>query len=171
MKRQQATLILAFYPHARGFAYVLSEGRDFPVDWAMSDVRTSQKLSSILPRLERLLDRSAPDVLVLRAMEEGIGRLRSAKLHHAMGELAKRKGIPVVQISRRQIRQTFSHLPSPNRQSIAEEIVRTRPWLAWFAPPRRKIWNGEDRRMGLFDAVALSMAFLYQTRPSKITAL
>lgn len=164
MKRQRATLILAFYPHARGFAYVLFEGRDFPVDWAMSDVRTNQKLSSILPRLERLLDQSAPDVLVLRAMEEGIGRLRSAKLHQAMSELAKRRGIPVVQISRNQIRQAFAHLTTPNRQSIAKEIARIVPWLARFAPPRRKIWNGEDRRMGLFDAASLGVTFFEEQR-------
>jgi hypothetical protein len=31
--------------------------------------------------------------------------------------------------------------------------------FAPYAPPIRKIWNGEDRRMGLFDAIALALAF------------
>lgn len=157
--KDQRQRVLAFYAHARGFAYVLFERRDTPIDWAMSDVRSGQKVSSLLLRLERLLDESAPEVLLVRAIEQGPCRTRGSKLLAAITELAKRKDIPTVQISRGQIRRTFSHLASSDRQSITEEIARTMPWLASFAPPRRKIWNGEDRRMGLFDAVALSITF------------
>ena len=69
-------------------------------------------------------------------------------------------------VSRKQIRETFSYLGSPSRYAIVEAIAKHIPMLASYAPPVRKIWNGEDRRMGLFDAVALALAFFKNERAS-----
>jgi hypothetical protein len=74
-------------------------------------------------------------------------------------DLAKRLGIPAVPVSRKEVRQAFSSLGRPTRHAIVGEIVRRLPMFASFQPDRRKIWNGEDRRMGLFDAAALVITF------------
>ena len=49
--------------------------------------------------------------------------------------------------------------PENKSTAIAETIAKRIPMFASYVPPIRKIWNGEDRRMGLFDAAALALAF------------
>jgi hypothetical protein len=51
----------------------------------------------------------------------------------------------------------FSSLGRATRYAIVSDIVRRLPMFASFQPGRRKIWNGEDRRMGFFDAAALAI--------------
>ena len=150
--------VLTFYPHARGFAYALFEG-DRPVDWGISDLRGERLSQPLIQRLSRLLDHGDPDVVVLRKVKSATAYRRSAALQEAMCDLARTKGISSLAISRKQIREAFSDLGTPTRQAIAEAIVETVPLFAAFLPPRRKIWNGEDRRMALFDALALIFAY------------
>jgi hypothetical protein len=70
-----------------------------------------------------------------------------------------RRGIFMETVTRKHIRETFAYLGSPTRYAIVEAIAKHIPMFASYAPPIRKIWNGEDRRMGLFDAVALALVF------------
>jgi hypothetical protein len=155
MKGQQHALVLAFYPHARGFSYMLLEGPHFPVDWGMSDLPRGKKLRSCLDRLGLLLDRYTPDILVIREMRARSGR----NLSELMLDLAERRNLPAVAISRERVRTAFKHLGSPTRYAIAKAIALPLPIVAPYLPPVRKIWNGEDRRMGLFDAAALALTY------------
>lgn len=159
MKSRRYNLVLAFYPHARGFSYVVFEGPLSPVDWGMSDVPATVKTRRCLRRLSLLLDRYRPDVLLIREVSQRCTKGRIAKLLAAIEEQARGREIFTVAVSRKKIRETFSCLGSPSRYAIAEAIAKHIPLLASYAPPVRKIWNGEDRRMGLFDATALALAF------------
>lgn len=159
MKVRPHDLILAFYPHARGFSYIIFEGALAPVDWGMSDVPFVAKAATCLRRLSKLLDQYRPDALLIRDMPRGNGKNTSAALLDAMKELANRRGVTVALVSRKHIREAFAYLGSPSRYAIVEAIAKHIPMLAAYVPPKRKIWNGEDRRMGLFDAAALALTF------------
>jgi hypothetical protein len=159
MKCRQYGLIVAFYPHARGFAYVVFERPLSPVDWGMSDVPAKQKARRCLRRLSLLLDQYQPDALLIREVSN-THRMRSiAGLLAAIKDEASVRGLFTAAISRKQIRETFAYLGSPTRRAIAEAITKDIPIFASYAPPIRKIWNGEDRRMGLFDAVSLLLTY------------
>jgi hypothetical protein len=160
MTTRQYDIILAFYPNARGFSYVVFEGAFSPVDWGMSDIPAREKVRRCLRRLSLLLDRYRPDVLLIRDVPQRCTKGRIAKLLAAIEEEARGRGVFTVAVSRKQIRDAFAYLGSPSRYAIVEAIAKHIPMLASYAPPVRRIWNGEDRRMGLFDAVALAVVFL-----------
>lgn len=159
MKSRSGALVIAVYPHARGFAYVVFEGPLTPVDWGMSDVRAKERARKCLRRLSQLLDRYQPDALLVRGITKTRRISPIARLLAAIEEEARGRGLLTATVSREQIRETFAHLGSPTRRAIVETIGKRIPMLASYSPPPRKIWNGEDRRMGLFDATALAVAF------------
>jgi hypothetical protein len=155
MKAERDDLVLAFYPHARGFSYVVFEGSLSLVDWGMSDVPAKRKTPVCLGRLSFLLDQYGPDGVVIRQVPQG----RLAKLSEAITELVESRRIVIAAVSRDRIREAFGHLGSPTRYAIVQAIAKRIPVLAPYVPPVRKIWYGEDRRMGLFDAAAMALTF------------
>jgi hypothetical protein len=155
MNVERVELVLAVYPNARGFAFVLFEGPSALVDWGMIELRRGERYERCFKLVKLLVEKHRPDALVLRDMPHG----RNVELARRFTGLAKRRGMPVLLISRTGIRQAFSSLGRATRSAIVGEIVRRLPPFASFQPGRRKIWNGEDRRMGLFDAAALVITF------------
>jgi hypothetical protein len=164
MKVQRYDLVLAFYPNARGFAHVVFEGPFSPVDWGITDVRGKGKTRRCLDRLGVLLERYRPDVLVLKQMPIAANGTKNANLLNLTAELAQRKAIPTFSLSRKQIQDAFASIGTTSRYAIAETIARRIPMFAPLLPPVRKIWNGEDRRMGLFDAAALVFTFFKSSK-------
>jgi hypothetical protein len=82
-----------------------------------------------------------------------------AALLAAIKEEARVRRLFTVAVSRKKIRETFAYLGSPTRHAIVEAIAKHIPVFTSYVPPIRKIWNGEDRRMSLFDAAALALTF------------
>src|ERR1700739_1087965 len=167
MKNELGKSVRAIFPNTRVLAYVVFEGPLSPIDWGMSDVRGSHKNDMAVRRISRLMASLVPDVLVLRAsaaLQAPRGR-RLCKLVGSLEELAKAKGITTVQFPREEVRRTFRYLGSPTRYAIARSIAKHIPSLDPYVPPVRRFWEGEDRRMGIFDAAAMAMTF-YRNNPS-----
>lgn len=154
--RSNATLVMAVYPNARGFAYVVLESPLLVVDWGATDVAARRKIKVGLSRVSLLVDRYRPDVLVLRASEARGSR--HDDFLKVMRRLAKARRTSVITISRKNVRAAFSEAEPPTRYRIAESVADLLPALRPLLPPQRKIWIGENRRMGLFDAAALALA-------------
>jgi hypothetical protein len=167
MKNRQHDLIVAFYPHARGFAYVVFEGPLSPIDWGMSDVPAKVKTRRCLRRLSLLLDQYQPDALLIRGVSNARTKRSIAGLLAAIEQEARRRGIFIATVSRTHIRESFAYLGSSTRYAIMKTIAKHIPMFASYAPPIRKIWNGEDRRMGLFDAIALALAFFKNQKATR----
>ena len=167
MTGRQYELVVAFYPHARGFAYVVFDGPLSPVDWGMSDLPAKVKARRCLRRLSLLLDQYQPDALLIRGVSSAHRKRPMAALLAAVEEEARDRGLFTAVVSRKQIREAFAYLGSPTRRAIVEAIAKHIPMFASYAPPIRKIWNGEDRRMGLFDAVALALAFFKNQKATR----
>jgi Holliday junction resolvasome RuvABC endonuclease subunit len=155
------SLVLAIYPNARGFAYVLFEGPLAPVDWAVVEVRGKLKNRQCIRRVSQLFGTFEPDAVTLQHMDEALfhraARIRD--LNESLALLAGTQGIPVFTFSRTQVRHCFVHLGSVTKQTVAEYIAKHIPAFERFLPPIRKIWMSEDARMGMFDAAALGLTF------------
>ncbi len=150
---------MAVFPNARGFAYVTFESPLSPVDWGMTDLSGKRKNQKRLRRLTAILDRCGPDVLVLRDVSYEPRARYLPQLVRQIEQMAARRGIVTVRVSREQIQEAFAHLEAPTRYAVVCAIAKNIPMFEPFVPPARKIWKGEDRRMGLFDAAALALTF------------
>jgi hypothetical protein len=166
--RSSAKLVLAAFPSARGFGYAVFEGPSSLIDWGVKGVHGTQKNRESLQKMRELLTFYRPDVVVLEDYE-GHGSRRARRIEilinlitaHAHGE-----GMRTVSFSRADMRVCFG---LTSKREIAEAIVRDFPELEPRLPPVRKIWMSEDRRMNIFDAVALAMTF-FHTRHRKQAA-
>lgn len=159
--RPEQKLVLAVFPSANGVGFVLFEGPDFIVDWGTVGIRPEHRVSTCSRWIGRTLQYYKPDVLVYRAMgaeDEVLRRLL---------ELSLENGVPGVAISRDEVRRAFSTSKAVNRHTIAAAIVLRFPHLSSFDPGRRKLWMGEDRRMGVFNAAGLGLAF-FATRTDNL---
>jgi hypothetical protein len=161
---QHSLRAVAIDPTTRGFAYAVLEGPENLIDWGTVHalVRTDAK---ILSRVEQILDRARPDLLVV---EDGHGtrrRGRARRLIKGIEDLAKRRQLPVVRVARLRVQQAFS--PASTKQEIAEAISRTFPELVPRLPRFRKPWMTEDERMNIFDAVSFALVALRREVPKE----
>lgn len=157
-------LVLAIYPNARGFAFVLFEGSLSPVDWGVTTVRQRDRNGRCLEMIGRLLSKQEPDVVVLQDNSlSGTRRSRRiTALNASIAHLAELSNLPVRSFSRNSVRRAFQDVPSGNKQDIAQSIAKHIPVFERYVPYPRKPWMTEDPRMGLFDAAALALTF-FQT--------
>ena len=155
------TLVLSIYVNTRGFAFIVFEGPLSPFDWGIRETRGPRKLKVCFPRIKHLIDRYAPDALVIQdTSRHGTGRARwISNLNASIAALAEGRDIPVVAYSRDQVRGAFESYGCANKQILAELIAKHIPAFEQYVPPPRKPWMSEDRRMGLFDAAALGLVF------------
>lgn len=152
-------LLLAVYPTARGYAYVLFEGPLAPFDWAVRRVKRSRRNVTILDQVAGLLDRYNPDTLVFEALTPS-GPQRSAgvySLYLALGHLARARSIEISRYERKAVRQCFASAGAHTKPEIAQAIASMIPAFKHRLPPVRKLWASEDDRQSLFDAAALAL--------------
>jgi hypothetical protein len=153
--------VLAIDPTTKGFAYAVFEGPDLLLDWGSTQVRLERKNALCLKRVEELLRRYAPDVVVLEAYDgKGSHRRRRVRsLIRSIRGLATRKGFRSRAFSRPEIRRTFGALGRATKHPIASEIARRFPELAPRLPQARKFYESEDERMSIFDAASLALTY------------
>ncbi|MCP1846812.1 MULTISPECIES: RuvC family protein [unclassified Bradyrhizobium] len=157
----RSALVLSIYLNTRGFAFVVFEGHLSPYDWGVREMRGPRKSNGCLLRISQIIDRYAPDVLVIQdTSKQGTRRARwIRKLNGSIAALAKDRDIPIFAYSRDQVRDAFARYGCPNKQSLAELIAKHIPAFERYVPPPRKAWMSEDRRIGLFDAAAMALVF------------
>jgi hypothetical protein len=157
------TLVMAIYLNSRGFAFVLFEGELAPRNWGTIEARGEDKRERVLSRIDGLLSRYKPDVVVLQDTSQGgtdrPHRIR--RLNETIAETAEGYGFPVLSFSRAEVREHFAYLGSVTKDTIAAAIAKHIPAFERFLPPPRKVWKSEDARMGIFDAAALALTFFH----------
>lgn len=154
--RSDAGLIMGFHPTARGFGWVVFEGPFRPIDWGLVSAR-GDKNALCLKRLDRLLERFAPEVLVLEAYDRDTTRRarRIALLCDAARARADERGVETVVYSRAAVRAAFAEVKAITRRQIAEAVARHLEMFRHRLPPPRKPWDSEDARDALFAAAAV----------------
>ena len=154
--RQRYDLFLSIHLSVRGFAFVLAEGPLNPIDWGTTEARGPEKNAKSLAAIAALVKRYRPDVLILENTSHASSwrSLRVQKLTAGICVFAQDYGIPVISVSRAEIRTAFAPHGAETKDEIAEVIAERIPVLAAYQPPVRKPWMSVDARMSLFDAVA-----------------
>jgi len=165
MKGRRSERVMTVFPNKCGIGHAIFENPRFPVEWGICDLRGDDRHRKAVRRINALVDRYSPDMLVLRDLADV--RLKRGRRHYrllkALEELGKSRGISTMRFSRAEIRRSFDSLRSPTRHAIVHAIAEQIPTFEVYTPPVKKIWQTEDRRMVLFDAAALALAF-YRTK-------
>jgi len=149
-------LTLAIHPTSRGFGWAALASPLSPYDGGLFEVRTD-KNPVCLRKIEALFERLEPETVVLEAFEKRNSARadRIARLCRAVVAMANDRGVEFAIYTRRDIEAAFAEVGARTRQEIAEAVARRLPALHPRLPCKRKAWDGEDRRMALFNAAAL----------------
>jgi hypothetical protein len=149
------TILLAIDPTSRGFAFVVLEAPTFLVDWG-SKRATSR---NILQKVDELLSRFKPDVLVLEdlAAKGARRRKRARREIESLGRRALKRGVRVEWVSRLAVLDTFA--PGKSKYEVALRLADIFPVLANRLPKKRNTWRPEEARMNVFDALGFVKGF------------
>ena len=161
-KNSNQVCILSIAPSARGFGFAIMKDAKVLVDWGTRRYADKdQKNSQLLPKIENLIARFQPGLLVLPdAFEKGSRRAQwIRKLVKQTMLLARRHGIEVGLVPQEQLRQFFFAGRKGSKHARAKIIAERFPEeLADLLPPERQAWMPEHHQMQMFDAVALALA-------------
>lgn len=161
----RTSYVLAVYPNTRGFAFTLFESTHSLADWGVREVRGTDKNAGCLARVQHLVERHRPHVLVLQNTFDG-GTRRAARiteLNSQIVALGTANELRIVSYSRHEVSRTFNIFGASSKHEIALAIANRIKTLARYVPPRRKAWMAEPARMALFDAAALALTFFHHT--------
>jgi hypothetical protein len=155
--------VVAIDPTPRGIAYVFFENGEL---MDCSQRSTTAEESTILAGVDEILDGCATDVLVIEDPDVSSTR-RHPRMRHVLRLITthvRKRGIPVVQVAREEVRASWALLGATTKEAIAAAIAERYPLLAPFVPPPRKYPDSEDARVNLFDAASLALAVLDDPR-------
>jgi Holliday junction resolvasome RuvABC endonuclease subunit len=154
-----ADLVLAIHPFSRGFAFALLEAPLSPIDWGVREVKGPNPERQYLALAQALVEQMQPDVLVLSRLETSVlhRSKRRDRFQRLLANYARGEGVRVVQYARVQVLACFEGVGAVTRYQIAQAIAAQIHAFAHRVPPPRKVWEADDARMFLFDAIALAL--------------
>jgi hypothetical protein len=151
-------IVLAVHPSATGMGWTAFEGPLSVHDWAVFTAKLD-KNAKCLAKLDKLLRRFEPAVLVLEMFKDGPRRRtwRVRKLCRDMVKLAAERGVHVEIYGRDEVAAGFSQFGVGTREGIATAVAFMIEGFEHRLPPPRRAWMSEDPRMALFNAAALAL--------------
>jgi len=154
--------ILAVDPLPRGFAFAVLEEDPFRlVDWGVATTPRKEPLG-MLASLDRVIRRYDPSVLVTEEPQSArlLRRAALSAFLESAAEIVLAGSFPIATYSRRAIREAFAPMGARTKLEIARVIAERFPELRSRLPRPRRIWESEDARMSVFDAVSLAITHL-----------
>lgn len=159
--------IMAIAPSSVGFGFAVFEGEETLVNWGVKTVKGKDKNTESLAKAKELITHYQPSVLVLQDASAKHSRRspRIRELTKGITALAKTHKVRVKLISRVKVMQAFFADGQGTKHALAEIMARRFPVeLGDRLPAKRKAWDSEDCRMGIFEAVALVMAYFHRKK-------
>jgi RNase H-fold protein (predicted Holliday junction resolvase) len=156
MKRDHTYIrILGIDPCTRGYGFAVFDVPHFLADWGVAKLR-GKKFLEHRTRLEAMIERFKPDIVVLPDPADRKQNAILRKLVDTLGHSTSMR-ISLRVVSMDAVRNAF---PSDARTKYqrAEVLVKALPELHELLPRPRKIWESEDARMNIFDALCLVFA-------------
>lgn len=154
------TRIAAVSLSTNGFGFAVMESNALVQHG--NKVISGDKNVNTLAQIAKLLIKLRPDVLVLHDVNaKGTYRNQRIKtLHKSVVMVARKRKLKVVTISGVALRTTLLNDSQGTKHDLAKRVAEMFPnELASRLPPKRKAWTSERRRMDLFEAVGLAVAF------------
>jgi hypothetical protein len=160
--------VLALDPIRKGFGFAVLEGPRDLIDWGLKGTSRWEEARErwCLRQVADLIDFYQPDRVVIEDCLDSRSRRAqtSRRLIERMCVVARERDVVGRRISRAELRRAFAPEGAGTKYKMALAVAARFPELAWRVPPIRKPWMSEDARMGIFDAVALALAFFSQQR-------
>jgi hypothetical protein len=153
-------LVLAIHPTKFGFGWALFEAPLMPIEWGTAAVSHNRNVQC-LKRIKALVERFRPTEILLEEFDSEDSRRhnRIRHLYRSIIRLARSYGINPRTLTREAIEQVFAQFEANDRYSIAAVVAKHISAFSHLLPPKRKIWDAESPRMGLFNAAALAITF------------
>jgi hypothetical protein len=155
------TRIFALDPTTKGFGYAVFELPFRLVRSGFAHIG-GDKHAGAVARFAQLVEAVRPDAVVLEDAEAPGSRRRPRvrRLVAALVKLARERDLPVSTVARSAVLKCFAPLDGrATKQSIAERLAKDFPELREQLPRPRKPWESEDKRMSVFDALALAVTY------------
>jgi RNase H-fold protein (predicted Holliday junction resolvase) len=158
---QTPNRILALDPIHKGFGYAVFEPPLNLIASGLARVEGDKQAGAIV-HFEKLLTDYRPNTVVLEDTKAPGSRRRHRvqRLIDALLRFASDRSITVATVSRKAVIDCFS---SPEERAtkykIAIWLAQAFPELAPKLPHPRKLWESEDERMSIFDALALAVTY------------
>ena len=149
--------ILAIDPCPAGFGFAVLEDPTRLVDWGVAEV-WSKSQRAFLARVEALVDRYAPSLIVLETIGNSTRRKRAAQLTSMVVRYAASRRISVVRVQRDQVRKAFGG--NSTKHDVAVAIASVFPELTSRLPSKRRLWESEKEQMNVFDALSFALTAL-----------
>ena len=156
-------MVIALFPRTYGFGYAIFDGPLDPLDWGLNRPRNLLKRQENLRRIKELVEFYQPDQIVIDA-----GPKSGTKEHNRTNALikdilnfAKNSGIAAHTYTPDRVKAAFQNLKPNTKYERAKRIVEWLPVLSSRLPRKHKPWMREDYRLGIFEAIALALAFYY----------
>jgi hypothetical protein len=156
--------VIALDVRSRNFGFVVFEGPNEILDWGVKSFRSRANAvkAPAATKLLSLLDEFTPSAVVIR--ERATGRsTKKPKLLTIIERQAHNHRIPLRFISRKDVNRAFVGFET-NKYEVASALAKQFPTLASKLPPKRKCWQSEDYRMGIFDAAASGVAYFVRRK-------
>lgn len=161
--------ILAIHPSTKGFGYALLEDRERLVDWGVKSVG-KEKNAECLVKLKEMIGFFQPSVIVLEDYGESRRAVRIRNLGQEIIALAKTHKVKAVLFPRAQVQQVFFGDGKGTKHMMAEIMAQKFPEeLGERLPSKRKSWESEDYRMGIFGALALALTLVTQGQSIEVS--
>lgn len=158
MRLRDRRSIVGIDPTPKGIAFVFFERGEL-LDWSHLEDEPEDAVQLAL--LDRILGGCAADVLILEDPDaEGSKRKpRIAHLLRLFAAHAKRRGVEVVRVARRDVHDAWAARGLTTKEAVAAAIGNMLPELAHLVPPERKPGWNEVERVNLFDAASLVLRY------------
>ena len=145
--------VVAIELTSRGFAFGVLEGEERLVDWGTREC--GRKVPRFLPALSAVVERYRPDRLVLEEPAGSYKKETGRTLLVWAEQWAADHDVACQAITPEDLERYFG---SPHRYEVAKAVARQFEQLAPQLPERRRRWESERVRLGVFVAVARGLA-------------
>lgn len=162
--RRVAVRILGIAATIRGFAYGLTEGPGCLVD--VNIRRRPAKKADVAKALASLIANSRPLFVAFGATKSKRGT-REQMLDDALTATCAKSSVMILRITIRQL-NALTTAPDPSKWDIAREVARQFPEIAHRLPKKPALWEAEDDRIGIFQAIAVATAAWQMFRRQRI---
>ena len=151
--------VLSLDPFYRGFGFaVLESGPTQIADWG---IRHCGKVGSrdCAVALQRMIARYAPSAIVTEDLREARTlRARSLRVFiTGLSDAADEASVKLRTYARADVRAVFEPAGAITKEQIANVLIARFPELESRRPPPRKVWESEDSRMAIFDALSFAV--------------
>lgn len=148
---------LAIAPSARGFGFAVMDGFDALVNWGVKGA-SGNKNQETLKKVRLLIEHYDPELVVMSDLDSSRRAPRINRLHRQLVQLIGDQGVKIVHFPIERVRQLILKTDQGTKHDLALALADRYPdELALRVPAKRKLWQSEDSRLDMFEAVALAL--------------